>query len=301
VKKLIEKGLTYVSIAVFLAATVTYLMCSGVRKGDLVSAREMVGILDISELTPSETKRLDELLNREVSPCGDDVSLGKALHDREGCPLAPMAVDFIMDMLMEDYNVEEVSAAYMSRYAALKGLEIPIDGSPRMGAEDPQVMLVVFSDFGCPHCAKAAVALEDLVRSYPDDLAMVYKHYPLKSHPMAEMTAGAAFSAHRQGKFWEMHDTLFSAQGSQLTRERIDAMAVGLGLDIEEFEEDLGSPAATSAIEADVKLGKELGVDGTPTVFVNGRKLDAGMRGVEERVREEFLRHAVLEGRKKTR
>lgn len=297
-KKFSEKALTYVSIIVFVAATLTYLMCSGAQKGDMVSARDMVGILDISELTPTETKRLDKLLNQEVSPCGEDISLGKALYDVESCPLAPMAIEFIMGMLMEDFNEEEVSAAYMSRYASLKGLEIPLDGSPVMGAKEPQVTLVVFSDFECPYCSKASVKLEDLVRSYPEHLAMVFKEYPLESHPMSDLAARAAFAAHRQGKFWQMHDTLFSAYGSQLTRERIDIMAQGIGLDMEQFSEDLGSPAATSAIEADRLLGEQLGVDGTPTIFVNGRKLDAGTKGLEDRIREEFLRHAVLDKKK---
>jgi protein-disulfide isomerase len=208
----------------------------------------------------------------------------------------------VIEMVKEDYNVEEISAAYVTRYAAVKGLEIPLDGSPRAGAASPAVMIVIFTDFECPFCAKAADRIRDLARAYPEHVAVVFKNFPLESHPTAELAARAAFAAGRQGKFWEMHDTLFSAQGSELTRERIDTMAIGLGLDLDQFEEDLSSTAATAAIEADRRLGQELGVDSTPGIFVNGRPLTrmedgkprmSGAAGLEERVEEEFLRRAV--------
>jgi protein-disulfide isomerase len=119
----------------------------------------------------------------------------------------------------------------------------------------------------------------------------VYKHFPIDSHRLAEDAARAAFAAQRQGKFWEMHDTLFSTIGSPLSRERIEIMAEGLGLDIEQFQEDLASAAATSAIDADKMLGQQLGVSGTPTLFVNGRILEDGIGKIDERLEEEFLRH----------
>jgi len=295
VKRFLEKSLTHLGIAVFLSATVVYLMCSGARNTDSVTARELAGIIDISQLTPTETKRLNVLLNQEVSPCGDDISLGEALRDPGGCPLVAMGFDFIVGMLKDDYNEEEISAAYMARYAALKGLEIPVDGAPRMGAEEPSISIVVFSDFECPFCAKTAERLDEIARSYPDEIEVVFKHYPIETHTTAEQAARAAFAAHQQGRFWQMHDTLFSAQGSELTRERLDLMATGLGLDMERFEEDLGSPAATAAIEADRRLGGELGVSGTPTIFINGRRLDHGIKGIDDRLKEEFLRRAVMQ------
>ncbi len=297
-KKILPNLISYIGAAVFVISTVAYVMCSGARGGPApVSSRGMEGIIDVSELTPSETKRLDKILNSEVSPCGEDISLGLALYNPESCPLAPMAFDFIMGMLKEDYNVEEISAAYMLRYAALKGLEISVDGSPLRGPRDAAVTIVVFSDFQCPFCSKAAEQLDRVARAYPDHVEMVFKHYPLGSHNVAEQAARAAFAAHRQGKFWEMHDTLFSAHGSPLTLERMETMAVGLGLDLDEFIEDMGSTAATAALEADHRLGEELGVDGTPFVFVNGRPLGEGTRGLEERIQEEFIRYLVLSGK----
>jgi protein-disulfide isomerase len=93
-----------------------------------------------------------------------------------------------------------------------------------------------------------------------------------------------------------MHDTLFSAQGTPLDRERILVMALGLGMDVDAFEKDMASPEATKTIEADRRLGKELGVDGTPTLFVNGRKVQGGLDELDARIQEEFLRDAVAKG-----
>ena len=295
VAKLTEKRVSLIGAGVILAAAVVYATCGAGEGVARISYRDLAGKLDASELTPTETKALDVLLNQEVSPCGDDVSLGASLFAPESCPLAPLAAEFIVSMLKEDYNVEEISTAYVSRYAAVKGLEIPVDGSPRMGAQKPSITVVVFSDFECPFCSKAAERLERLALEYPEHVAVVYKNYPLAVHPTAELAARAGFAAARQDKFWDMHDTLFSAQGSPLDRERILTMALGLGLDVDAFEKDMASPEATSAIEEDRKLGHGLGVTGTPALFVNGRLLPGGLPELDARIREEFLRAAVKE------
>jgi protein-disulfide isomerase len=308
VRRALKRHAPFALAFAVVAAAATWFTCGGKARPDVIDSRALAAVIDVSELTPKETKRLEEVVNAEVSPCGDDLSLAQALFDPSSCPLAPLAGEFVVDLLKQDYNAEEIAAAYVGRYAAVKGAEIPIDGSPRTGAEKPAVTLVVFTDFECPFCAKAADTLRDLVRSYPDHVALVFKNYPLESHPKAELAARAGFAAARQGKFWEMHDTLFSAQGTELTRERIDIMAIGLGLDLDRFTEDLASTAATAAIEADRRLGDELQVDSTPGIFVNGRPVSriedgklrmSGATGVEDRVEEEFLRQAVMESRGK--
>lgn len=263
--------------------------CSGGQR--FISAQELAGRIDVSQLTPLEVKRLEKVVNTEVSPCGDAVTLAESLFNTKHCPLATRAASFIIEKIKLDFNENEISTAYVARYATLKGLAIPLDGSPSRGANKATITVVVFTDFECPFCAKTASYLEELERRHPDAVAVVYKAFPLTIHPMAELAARAAFAAHKQNKFWQMHDTLFSASGSALTRERIEVMAEGLGLDLDQFKEDLASPAATAAIAADQKLGQSLGVNGTPSLFVNGRQLDsAGAAGLEERVSEELLR-----------
>ncbi|HUT79535.1 MAG TPA: thioredoxin domain-containing protein [Polyangia bacterium] len=286
--------LAIMTILLFFGA-VAWLACSAAGGRPHYELRDLAGRLDTVELTSREAKLVERVINTEVSPCGEEITLAESLLVPERCPLAPLAGRFVVGMAMEDHNAEEISAAYLNRYAAIRGLGIPLDGSPRKGPEAAAVTIVAFTDFACPYCARAAKQVELLVRSYPEHVALAFKHFPLASHPAAELMSRAAFAAMQQGKFWEMHDVLFSAQGSPVDRGRVDTMAVGLALDPERFSEDLASPAATAAIEADRRLGESLGVDGTPTLFVNGRKLESGARDLDERLDEEFLRQAVIE------
>jgi protein-disulfide isomerase len=202
-----------------------------------------------------------------------------------------MAGKFVVEQIKDDYNEEEISKAYLMRYAELKGLDLPVEGSPRKGPEDASLTFVVFTDFRCPFCKKADEHLDDLARAYPDKVALVHKNLPLiQLHPQAELAARAAFAAGQQGKFWEMHDTLFSAGGAELPRELIDTMAEGLGLDMDRFEEDLSSTAATAALEADKKLADKLGIKGTPFIYLNGRPVSNAKEAIEERFKEALLR-----------
>ena len=107
---------------VVIAAAAMWFTCSGKSRPDIVDARALETVIDVSELTPKETKRLERVVNAEVSPCGDDLSLARALFDPASCPLAPLAGDFVVEMLKEDYNAEKVAAAYVARYAANRGL-----------------------------------------------------------------------------------------------------------------------------------------------------------------------------------
>ena len=180
---------------------------------------------------------------------------------------------------------------FLKRYALVKGLEIPLDGSPVYGSQTASITIVEFSDFECPFCAKTAEQLKRFQAAYPDYIRLVFKHLPLTSiHPNAMLASRAAYAAHRQGKFWQMHDTLFSVQGSPLTKERIQIMAEGLGIDVDKFMEDMESPGALAAINADQERADDLGVNSTPTIFINGREVKEGLKGLQARIEEEFLR-----------
>ncbi len=277
-----------------LVLSVVWSRCAAPDGPRSVSAKELGDKLDLSQLTPWESKRFEKVVNSEVSPCGDDVTLALALFNPEHCPLAPLAGRFVVEKIMDDYNEEEIAKAYLARYASVKGLALPEEGSPRVGPKDPIVTLVVFTDFQCPYCAKAAEKVHELMRYYPDKLALVYKHFPLNIHPEAELTARAAFAAGRQDRFWAMHDTLFTTTGSRVDRQRIEVIAEGLGLKMDAFREEMASPAATAAIAADRQLGLKLGVNGTPSIFVNGRLLEEGLKELTIRIEEEFLRHAAM-------
>ncbi|MBI5525826.1 MAG: thioredoxin domain-containing protein [Deltaproteobacteria bacterium] len=150
---------------------------------------------------------------------------------------------------------------------------IPASGSPSIGPDDAAVTLVVFSDFQCPYCAHMHATLKEVVAAYPGKVRLVFKHFPLDFHDMARPAAEAALSAQDQGKFWPMHDALMAVGGGKsLTREAVFNSAKTAGIDTAKLEADLRAEAHKSQIDKDLSLGAELDVQGTPTLFINGKK-----------------------------
>jgi len=113
---------------------------------------------------------------------------------------------------------------------------------------------------------------EQVLDKYPDSVKVVFKHYPLSFHKQAFSAALASMAAAEQGKFWEYHDELFINQNS-LSSEKYLEIAQSLGLDLERFSLDMMRPSLRQKIEQDVADAQKAGVNGTPTIFVNGRIL----------------------------
>jgi protein-disulfide isomerase len=148
--------------------------------------------------------------------------------------------------------------------------DIPIGDSPVRGAADAPITIVEFSDFQCPYCGRVHPTLEQLLREYPDQVRIVYKHLPLSFHTEALPAAKASIAAGQQGKFWEMHDALFANQRA-LGEDKYLEIAADLGLDVEQFKKDLRSERVASEVARDMNEARKLGVTGTPGFFVNGR------------------------------
>jgi protein-disulfide isomerase len=114
--------------------------------------------------------------------------------------------------------------------------------------------------------------LEQVLEKYPDDVKIVFKNFPLKNHKFALKAATAALAAKSQGKFWEFHDLLFKNY-NKLNDQKINEIALGLGLDQTEFEKKMKDPGIKAMIRQDLRDGAQAGVNATPTVFINGRRL----------------------------
>jgi NhaA family Na+:H+ antiporter len=135
------------------------------------------------------------------------------------------------------------------------------------GGAGPQ--LVVYGDFECPYTAAAMRSIGALLESGAA-FELVFRHFPLRSiHPHAEAAAAASEAAARQGRFWEMHDVLFRNQ-RHLESADLRRYAERLGLDLAHFEPDLVDPAVATRVERDVQSGRRSGVDGTPSLFIDG-------------------------------
>lgn len=138
--------------------------------------------------------------------------------------------------------------------------------------DSSHVVITEFADFECPFCGRQAPDLRRLQAEYPNRVSMVFKNFPLSFHARSRSAHLAALSAAEQGKFWEMHDLLFS-HPDHLSIEDFDHYASQLGLDMEKFHEAMKDPSLSKKIEVDIQEGQRLGVTGTPTFLVNGHTL----------------------------
>ncbi len=148
--------------------------------------------------------------------------------------------------------------------------DLKLEGAPARGADKARVTLVEFSDFQCPFCRGGADALNEMVKAFPKDVRLVFKQFPLDNHSQAAIAAEASLAAHAQGKFWEMHDRIF-ANPRSLTEENLIAWAKELGLDATRFTTELKAHKYQALVNREIREGIEAGVQGTPTVFLNGR------------------------------
>ena len=155
--------------------------------------------------------------------------------------------------------------------------KISVEGSPMLGNPNAPVTIVEYSDFECPYCARSAPTMKELYEKYPDKVRVVYKHFPLGFHKSARPAAIGSVAAHEQGKFWEYHDVVFDATTNRkLAGSDADLIAYAekAGLDVERFKKDLASKKAEfeKTVNSDYAEGQRVGVRGTPTVYINGRK-----------------------------
>lgn len=152
-------------------------------------------------------------------------------------------------------------------------VRVPVGDSPQRGPGDAWVTVVEFLDFQCPYCRAEEPVLDGVVAGFGADVRVVFKHFPLPAtiHPYAWQAAIAAECAHRQTRFWELHDLLLTTALDDATL-RADAGQVP-GLDVVAWEACLDAVATSAVVDADVALGTELGVPGTPAFVVNGRLL----------------------------
>jgi protein-disulfide isomerase len=202
-----------------------------------------------------------------------------------GCGASPADVEEIKKGQKEilakldalDKAVQQVKAAPAAaarpQVDPNKVYPLAVGDSPSKGAADAKVTIVEFSDYQCPFCSQAEPLMDQVMQAYPKDVKRVYKQFPLTSiHPNALPASKAAVAAGKQGKFWEMHAKLFGNQ-RELSPENYKKWAEELKLDMARFEKDLASPDVQGAIDKEMQEARAADVTGTPTIFVNGKRL----------------------------
>ncbi len=148
---------------------------------------------------------------------------------------------------------------------------------PARGEPHAPVTIVEFADFQCPYCKEAEATLRTLIAQYPHEVRIVFRNLPLtRVHPNAEIAAEAAVCADRQGKFWEMHDAMYDDQRA-LDAEALKRTALRLGLDEDRFSACLADAGTKLSLDGDAKAAMQLGLQGTPYFFINGRPLNGSL------------------------
>ena len=155
-----------------------------------------------------------------------------------------------------------------------------LEDSPTLGPADAPVTIVEFTDFECSYCARLAPVLEEVHQAFPEKVRIVFKNYPLvRIHRFAVQAALAALAAQDQGKFWPFEERLFQNY-NRLNPQKIEEIRKELGLDAKRFNARMNDPALKDLIRRDMQDGSAAGVNGTPTVFINGKKY-RGQRSLE--------------------
>jgi cyclophilin family peptidyl-prolyl cis-trans isomerase/protein-disulfide isomerase len=154
----------------------------------------------------------------------------------------------------------------------------------QIGPSEASVTLVVYSDFQCYYCGTLAPLLRQLLTEFPDDLRLVFRHYPLPQDDKAQLAAAAAEAAGAQGKFWEMHDLLFGQQADWAELElqafpaQLDAYAADLELDLEAFSEVRDNPETAAVVQIAYEIARDIPLPYAPFLLINGTPIqDAGL------------------------
>jgi protein-disulfide isomerase len=146
------------------------------------------------------------------------------------------------------------------------------------GAKNAKVTLIEYSDFECPFCLRHEDSLKQALADYPNDVRVVYRHFPLSFHPEAQKAAEASECAAKQGKFWEMHEEIFKANAAgTMSVAKWKEAAKTLKLDSAKFDKCLDSGETATAVAQSEQEGASAGIAGTPGTFVNGQLVEGAV------------------------
>jgi len=260
---------------------------------------EMIGSVLLDQEAKSrsvERAAIDKEIADKVPPVSDIEITAFYQENRarlQGRSLDEARAPIRMYLLQE--RVDEARKRYINALKAKTTVRIMLDPprqtvaatGPTKGPASAPVEVIEFSDFQCPFCQRAHPTLKQVMSTYGDRIRLVYRHFPLQGHPAARPAAEASACAAEQNQFWPYHDRLFD-NPSKLSTPDLKQHAAELRLDTARFNACVDSRKYKDLVDADLKEGEALGVNGTPAFFINGRLLsgaqpfDAFKRVIDE-------------------
>jgi protein-disulfide isomerase len=241
-----------------------YLLAQAAKKEHLSVHDYLKRHLDAKSVTEAEAKKYYQDHKQLASHFPDFDKIKDRLIQALDNQREAQQREALLDRLRKEEPVKVMLAA--------PRMDVKYAGHPQLGPATAPVTIVEFGDFQCPFCKRAQPTLKQVLAKYGNKVRLVYMDFPLSFHKNAMAAAEGARCANEQGKFWPFHDQLFADQ-SKLDPSDLKQIAKKLGLDTKRFDACLDKDKYRSAIEADVKEGGELGVEGTPAFFINGRPL----------------------------
>ena len=234
-------------------------------------------------LTSAQSKAFERIAKNVPNPCPEDeyqdkATLADLVNAGKVCHESWLVSETISFFVIAGYDEDEIALIAKAEARNLAApYEFTLHARPSKGPKDAPANIVVFSDFQCPYCNRAATTLSQVSLNYPQDARIVFKHYPLiEIHPESLPAAMCAVYASTKDKFWETHDTFFAHQ-SELSPAFIVKTLEGLGGKIEDVFNAKTGHVYASVIAEDMEDAQMARVRGTPTFFVNGVLLEGGL------------------------
>ena len=245
--------------------------------------REGLSGVDLSGLDSVQKERALQIMNGNKCACPCGMSIAQCRVEDKSCPKSPGMAASVVAAVKSGQTDQQIVAALNGMRdpaaptqaaggpaAPAKRYDINLAVAPMMGKASAKVSVVLFSDFQCPFCGRAEPVVKQIMQAYPDDVKFYFKEFPLVSiHPFAKPAALAAIAAGKQKKFWEMHDLLFANQRA-LDAASLRRYAESLGLDMAAFDKDSADPETARFLDQEMLEGSKVGVQGTPTMYVDG-------------------------------
>lgn len=228
----------------------------------------------VSALDETQKKEYEFLTNALLCPCGDHTDVFAACIEARQCPEALQAARMSARLLAKGVSRSDVEVAVVESFGGAPAV-LSTEGAPFKGNPNASVTIVEFADFECPFCADLFPILQKVAKLREKDVKVVFKFYPIPHHPFGFLSAEAGAFAHSHGKFWELHDLMFSRQ-QEMNRENIKAWAKEVGLDPEVLESSWLEAIFQERVKRDQAEGDALKISGTPTLFINGRVYNEG-------------------------
>jgi protein-disulfide isomerase len=255
--------------------------------------------IDFTGLTDAQKKMALRVMNANPCNCGCQKTVAQCRRDMpNSCRRSLIFARTVVDAIREGKDEKAVDQALKAKAATFVEARMPDDAgmvynidvtnSPVRGPKTAPVRVIEFSDFQCPYCAELQKTIDQVLKAFPRDVQLVYKQYPLNIHQYARQAAAASLFAHSQGKFWGLHDRLFQ-NFTTINDQSIRKWVGEVGLNMAEYDRAMQTGKFEPFIQKDTADGAAAKVMGTPTLFVNGRRVhDRSFEGFKTMIQEEL-------------